>query len=103
MFQSRVKWEATQFNTLYTKNHLKELYNNFSDKEISDEIARLLKADNINTEFNIIYQSVKDLHGACPDHKGDWYFTGDYPTAGGNRVVNRAFINFFEGNKERAY
>jgi len=85
------------------KNHLKELYNNFSDKEISDEIARLLKADNINADFNIIYQSVKDLHGACPDHKGDWYFTGDYPTAGGNMIANKSFVYFMEGNVSRAY
>mgnify|MGYP001357780170 FL=1 len=85
------------------KNHLKELYNNFSDKEISDEIARLLKADNINADFNIIYQSVMDLHGACPDHKGDWYFTGDYPTAGGNMIANKSFVYFMEGNVSRAY
>ena len=79
------------------------MYKNFSDKDISDEIARLLKADNINADFNIIYQSVKDLHDACPDHKGDWYFTGDYPTPGGNMIANKSFVYFMEGNVSRAY
>ena len=63
----------------------------------------MLKTEEITSDVEVIYQTVDNLHKACPDHTGDWYFTGDYPTVGGNRVVNRAFINFVEGNKERAY
>lgn len=84
-------------------NHVKKLYEPFSDQEISDKIAQIISEDNIESELNIIFQNVEDLHKACPKNLGDWYFTGNYPTAGGNRVVNRAFINFFEGRKERAY
>ena len=84
-------------------NHVKEIYAPFTDQEISDKIAVLLAANEINAEVKVIYQTVDNLHKACPKNLGDWYFTGDYPTAGGNRVVNRAYINFFEGNKERAY
>ncbi|MGB3590629.1 MAG: amidophosphoribosyltransferase [Nonlabens sp.] len=84
-------------------NHVKELYDPFTDQQISDKIADLLTDATINAEVKIIYQTVENLHKACPKNLGDWYFTGDYPTPGGNRVVNRAYINFFEGNKERAY
>ena len=84
-------------------NFVNEIYNNFTDQEISDKIAVLLTEESVTAEVKIIYQSVANLHKACPDNLGDWYFTGDYPTVGGNRVVNRAFINFYEGNKERAY
>lgn len=84
-------------------NHVKELYAPFSDQEISDKIADLLTQKSINAKVKVIYQSVENLHKACPKNLGDWYFTGDYPTPGGNRVVNRAYINFFEGNPERAY
>ena len=84
-------------------NYVKEIYDNFTDEQISDKIAELLSDGSVNAEVKIIFQPVKNLHKACPKNLGDWYFTGDYPTAGGNRVVNRAFINFFEGNKERAY
>ena len=63
----------------------------------------MLKTKDINAEVEVIYQSVDNLHKACPDNLGDWYFTGDYPTDGGHRVVNEAFINFYEGNKKRAY
>ena len=85
------------------KNCVKEIYDNFSDEQISDKISELLSDEDVNAEVKIIFQPVENLHKACPKNLGDWYFTGDYPTAGGNRVVNRAFINFFEGNKERAY
>ncbi|MDP5077298.1 MAG: amidophosphoribosyltransferase, partial [Nonlabens sp.] len=78
-------------------NHVKELYDPFTDDEISDKIAQLLSDETINAEVKIIYQTVDNLHKACPKNLGDWYFTGDYPTVGGNRVVNRAYINFFEG------
>jgi len=85
------------------KNFINELYEEFSDEEISDKIADLICDDDINAEVKVIFQTVENLHKACPNHLGDWYFTGNYPTPGGNRVVNRAFINFFEGITERAY
>ncbi len=85
------------------QNFVKEIYNLFSDEEISDKIATLLSHESINAEVKIIFQKIENLHKACPKNLGDWYFTGNYPTSGGNRVVNRAFINFYEGNKERAY
>lgn len=85
------------------QNFVKEIYEPFTDQEISDKISELLSDPDVKTEVKIIYQTVENLHKACPKNKGDWYFTGDYPTFGGNRVVNRAFINFYEGNKDRAY
>jgi len=85
------------------KNFVKEIYDSFTDIEISAKIAELLTDHSVNAEVEIIFQPVENLHKACPHNLGDWYFTGNYPTVGGNRVVNRAFINFFEGNKERAY
>ncbi|MDR9455834.1 MAG: amidophosphoribosyltransferase [Salegentibacter sp.] len=85
------------------KNFVKEIYEPFTDEEISDKIAELISEPTVKAELKVIYQSVDNLHKACPKNLGDWYFTGDYPTFGGNRVVNRAFINFFEGNKDRAY
>jgi amidophosphoribosyltransferase len=84
-------------------NYVKEIYAPFTDHEISDKIAEMLTPDNTKAEVKIIYQTVQDLHKACPKNLGDWYFTGDYPTAGGNRVVNRAFMNFYEGKDARAY
>jgi amidophosphoribosyltransferase len=84
-------------------NFVKEIYEPFSDEQISDKISELLSDSSLNAEVKIIFQPVENLHKACPKNLGDWYFTGNYPTAGGNRVVNRAFINFYEGNKERAY
>lgn len=84
-------------------NHVKKLYAPFTDEEISDKIAEIISNENINAKVKLIFQSVADLHKACPKNLGDWYFTGNYPTAGGNRVVNRAYINFYEGNPERAY
>lgn len=84
-------------------NYVKEIYAPFTDQEISDKIAEMLTPENIHAEVKIVYQTVDDLHRACPGNTGDWYFTGDYPTAGGNKVVNRAFINYVEGKNERAY
>lgn len=84
-------------------NYVKEVYAPFSEEEISDKIRDLLLPKNFASEVAVIFQTVDNLHKACPENLGDWYFTGDYPTNGGNRVVNRAFINFYEGNKERAY
>ena len=85
------------------QNFVKEIYDPFTDEEISEKISELIKTDTVNAEVNVIFQKVANLNKACPSNLGDWYFTGNYPTNGGNRVVNRAFINFYEGNKERAY
>ena len=84
-------------------NHVKAIYKPFSANEISAKIAQLLRPKEINAKVNIIYQTIEDLHDSCPNNKGDWYFTGDYPTAGGNRVVNKSFIYYVEGRNERAY
>jgi amidophosphoribosyltransferase len=84
-------------------NYVKEIYAPFTDQEISDKIAEMLTPDNTKAKVKIIYQTVADLHIACPKNLGDWYFTGDYPTDGGNRVVNRAFMNYYEGKDARAY
>jgi amidophosphoribosyltransferase len=84
-------------------NFVKEIYNPFTTQEVSDKIAQMLKTKDIKAGVEVIYQTVDNLHIACPDNLGDWYFTGDYPTPGGNRVVNEAFINFYEGNNKRAY
>ncbi len=84
-------------------NYVTEIYSLFSDIEISNKIAQLLTSEDIKAEVKIIFQSVDNLHIACPKNLGDWYFTGDYPTPGGNRVVNRAFMNFYEGKNARAY
>ncbi|MFV9483615.1 amidophosphoribosyltransferase [Christiangramia sp. ASW11-125] len=85
------------------QNFVKEMYEPFTNEQISDKISELLCDTDVNADVKIIYQTVENLHKACPKNLGDWYFTGDYPTAGGNRVVNRAFINFYEGNTDRAY
>ncbi|WP_106791831.1 amidophosphoribosyltransferase [Aquimarina sp. Aq78] len=85
------------------QNFVKEIYSGFSDQEVSDKISELLSDKSVKADVKIIYQTVDNLHKACPKNLGDWYFTGDYPTIGGNRVVNKAFINFFEGKNERAY
>jgi len=84
-------------------NHVKEIYRPFSPQQISDKIAQLITSSEIKAEVAVIYQSIENLHQAIPHHKGDWYFTGDYPTLGGNKVVNQAFINYVEGKRERAY
>ncbi|MFB0905238.1 MAG: amidophosphoribosyltransferase [Nonlabens sp.] len=93
----------TEMEDVNVVNHVKDLYVSFTDQEVSDKIGELLSEEGINAEVKIIYQTVDNLHKSCPKNLGDWYFTGNYPTAGGNRVVNRAYINFFEGNNERAY
>ena len=84
-------------------NYVRDIYKPFTPEQISEKIAQMLKTSEINAEVEVIYQSIEGLHRACPDHKGDWYFTGNYPTPGGSRVVNQAFINFYEGNDKRAY
>ncbi len=85
------------------ENYVKEIYAPFTSEQISDKIAELLKTEDINAEVQIIFQSIENLHQACPNHLGDWYFTGNYPTKGGMKTVNRAFVNFYEGKKQRAY
>lgn len=85
------------------RNYVREIYAPFTDDQISARIAKMLRPDDINAEVEIIYQTVENLHKACPNNLGDWYFTGNYPTPGGNKVVNRAFINWKEGRNERAY
>jgi amidophosphoribosyltransferase len=85
------------------ENYVKEFYAPFTPEQISDKIAEMLKTEDISAEVEIIFQSIENLHKACPNHTGDWYFTGNFPTPGGIRVVNRAFVNFYEGKKERAY
>ena len=85
------------------KNLVKEIYKPYSDEQISSKISSMLKEKDINAGVEVIYQSIENLHIACPDDLGDWYFSGDYPTPGGNKVVNQAFINYFEGSNNRAY
>ncbi|PRX51531.1 amidophosphoribosyltransferase [Salegentibacter salegens] len=85
------------------KNFVKEIYEPFTNEQISDKISELLCDTDVKAKVKVIYQTVDNLHTACPKNLGDWYFTGNYPTFGGNRVVNRAFINFYEGNEGRAY
>jgi amidophosphoribosyltransferase len=84
-------------------NHVKEIYRPFTPGQISDKIAGMLKTPDIKAELKIIYQTIENLHEAIPNHTGDWYFTGNYPTPGGNRVSNRSFLNFIEGRNIRAY
>lgn len=91
------------YNDVDVVNFVKEIYAPFTDEEISDKIAEMLTPEGIKAKVKVIYQSVEDLHKACPKNLGDWYFTGNYPTPGGNRVVNRAFMNFYEGKDARAY
>ncbi len=85
------------------ENFVKDIYRPFTAEEISKKIAEIVRPDDINAEVEVIYQSLEDLHYACPDNLGDWYFSGDFPTPGGMRVVNNAFINYVEGNNKRAY
>jgi amidophosphoribosyltransferase len=92
-----------QLPTEEVQNCVAALYAPFSDEQISVKIAQMLRGENIKAAVEVIYQTIDDLHIACPDNLGDWYFSGEYPTPGGNRVVNRAFMNFYEGKSVRAY
>lgn len=89
--------------TLTEKNYVQELYEPFTDAEISLKIAELLRADDVTAEVDIIYQTLEGLYSACPNNTGDWYFTGNYPTPGGNRVANKAYMNWVEGREKRGY
>lgn len=84
-------------------NHVKDIYRPFKQEEISAQIAKIITPTNTNAEVEVIYQTLDNLHVACPNHSGDWYFSGNYPTPGGNKVVNKAFVNWKEGNNQRAY
>ena len=84
-------------------NCVKDIYRPFSVEEISAKIAKMLTPEDMHAQVEIVFQSVENLHKACPNDRGDWYFTGDYPTPGGNKVVNTAFINYIEGRNARAY
>ncbi len=95
--------EAVGKNGDKSINHVKAIYKPFTANQLSDKISELLTPKGIIPEIQIIYQKIEDLHEACPEHLGDWYFTGDYPTPGGNQVANRSFVNFIEGKYERAY
>ncbi|ATP59036.1 amidophosphoribosyltransferase [Pedobacter ginsengisoli] len=84
-------------------NHVKDIYRPFTQEEISAQITKIITPTNISAEVEVIYQTLDNLHIACPNHTGDWYFSGNYPTPGGNKVVNKAFVNWKEGNNQRAY
>lgn len=94
---------AVKSNTLSSQNFVKAIYDSFSPEEISAQIATMLRPADVNAEVEIIFQSLEGLHQACPDHTGDWYFSGNFPTPGGNAVVNKAFMNYMEGKDGRAY
>jgi amidophosphoribosyltransferase len=85
------------------ENYVKAIYAPFSYDEVSDRISQIITPNDINAEVKVIYQTLENLHKACPDHTGDWYFSGDFPTPGGNKVVNRAFVNWMEGKNQRGY
>ena len=85
------------------KNLVKKIYSSYSDDQISNKISSMLKDDDINAEVDVVFQSIDNLHKACPNNLGDWYFSGIYPSPGGNKVVNKAFINYYEGSSSRAY
>jgi len=94
---------ARERNTLHEQNFVKEIYTHFTDEEISHKISEMLRPQELSAELIILFQTTQGLHQACPQHKGDWYFTGNYPTSGGNRVANTAFINYYEGKSNRGY
>ena len=95
--------ELQRNNMLHTENVVKQLYKQFTNEEISASIARLVTPPGLDIPVEVIFQSIEDLHKSCPNNLGDWYFTGNYPTPGGNRVVNKAFMNYMEGKKVRGY
>ncbi len=90
-------------NQLHAENVVRQVYKPFSTKEISDKIAQLITPEDIDFPVEVIYQTIEDLHASCPTNTGDWYFTGNYPTPGGNKVVNKAFLNYMEGKNMRGY
>jgi amidophosphoribosyltransferase len=95
--------QAKAAGSMKEKNLVQALYAHFTDEEISNRIAKIVTPTGINAQVEVIYQKLENLHAACPNHLGDWYFSGNYPTPGGNKVVNQAFMNWVEGNNQRAY
>ncbi|MFM6975386.1 MAG: amidophosphoribosyltransferase [Sphingobacteriaceae bacterium] len=95
--------KSKQEGNMKSKNHVQALYAPFTDQQISDRIAQIVRPQEIDAEVQVIYQQLDNLHKACPNHLGDWYFSGNYPTPGGNKVVNQAFMNWVEGKNQRAY
>ena len=95
--------ELERSGQLHTENVVKQVYKPFSTGQISDKIAELITPKSVKFPVQVIYQTIESLHQACPTNTGDWYFTGNYPTPGGNRVVNKAFMNYFEGKNARGY
>jgi amidophosphoribosyltransferase len=95
--------ELQRNNQLHTENVTKQIYKQFTAEEISKKIAQLITPPGLNIPVDVIFQSIEDLHKACPNNLGDWYFTGNYPTPGGNKVVNKAFMNYMEGKNVSAY
>ena len=98
----RIK-EMERCNKLHTENAVRLIYKPFTTLEISDKIAQLITPKNLDIPVQVIYQTIEDLHECCPTNTGDWYFTGNYPTPGGNKVVNKAFLNYMEGKDVRGY
>ena len=94
---------AIETGNATAKNYVKALFDPFTHEELSQKVAEIVKPADLKAEVAVIYQTVENLHRACPNHSGDWYFTGNYPTPGGNKVVNKAFVNFMEGKVVRAY
>ena len=95
--------EELKLPSIKMKNKVLKIYAGYTDEDISNQISKILKEKEIKTQVQVIFQTVESLHVACPKNLGDWYFTGDYPTPGGNKVVNQSFVNYFEGTKKRAY
>src|SRR6185437_149879 len=95
--------ELKRNNQLHLQNLVREVYKPFTLDEISNKIAQLITPPEISIPVEVIYQTIEDLHDSCPTNLGDWYFTGNYPTPGGNRVVNTAFLNYMEGKNVRGY
>jgi amidophosphoribosyltransferase len=95
--------QAKAAGNMKDQNLVQALYAHFTDEEISDRIAKIVTPEGIHAQVEVIYQKLENLHAACPNHLGDWYFSGNYPTPGGNKVVNQAFMNWVEGNNQRAY
>mgnify|MGYP000594679923 CR=1 FL=1 len=95
--------EELKLPSIKMKNKVLKIYADYTDEDISNQISKILKEKEIKTQVQVIFQTVESLHVACPKNLGDWYFTGDYPTPGGNKVVNQSFVNYFEGTKKRAY
>jgi amidophosphoribosyltransferase len=95
--------ELERMNLLHEQNLVRNIYKPFTTEEISDKIAELITPKDLTIPVQVIYQTIEDLHESCPTNTGDWYFTGNYPTPGGNRVVNKAFLNYMAGRDVRGY